>query len=358
MTPAERMALRLAQHGRQRVDFDLLAAAADEGDSSLPTSPHRRSILAAAAGELAERNLATLPKGKAGWDTSADPPLPRWVSRTTAPRPRQPPPVPRAWVPALSFASRLRLSPADRQLLDPINSQLRDNPHTEVLPLAERSYQLYGDEKRLNGIEKNHLVRAGLLDITVHLRARPTPPPLAMFEIGPAPWMLIVENSATFTSLRETLRTWPEGSQVGWLAYGSGDQLAASIPTAAEAFEERAHPVTDILLYGDLDIDGLECGQQTSARAVEAGLPAVEPAGGLYQALLEMPPRFLTPTSSERLKAAITWLPESIRTRAEALLNGDKVLRQEALPLPELRQHFHRGQPLLPQVRDVQSGLL
>ncbi|MFF2618590.1 hypothetical protein [Kitasatospora sp. NPDC058046] len=128
MTPAERMALRLAQHGRRRVDFDLLAAAADEGDSSLSTSPHRRSILAAAAGELAERNLATLPKGKEGWDTGADPPLPRWVARTTDPRPRQTPPAPRAWVPALSFASRLRLSPAERQLLDPINAQLRDTP--------------------------------------------------------------------------------------------------------------------------------------------------------------------------------------------------------------------------------------
>ncbi|MFF2618591.1 hypothetical protein [Kitasatospora sp. NPDC058046] len=178
-----------------------------------------------------------------------------------------------------------------------------------------------------------------------------------MAELGPAPWMLIVENSAAFTSLRKTLRAWPDRSQAGWLAYGSGDQLVASIPTAAEAFEERAHPVTDILLYGDLDIDGLECGQQTSARAVEAGLPPVEPAGGLYQALLKMRPRTLAPTGPQRLKAAITWLPESLRTKAEALLSGGEVLRQEALPLPGLRRHLHHGQPLLPQVRDVQGGL-
>ncbi|MEV7359312.1 hypothetical protein [Kitasatospora sp. NPDC091276] len=357
MTPAERMAVRLTQHSRRRVDFDLLAAAAEEGDSSLPTSPHRRSILAVAAGELVSRNLVTLPIGKEGWDTSAVPPLPRWVSQAAGPRPRQRPAALRAWVRELSFASRLRLSPADRELLDPINSQLRDTPQTEILPLAERSYLLYRDEKRLSGIEKNHLVKSGLLDITAHLRARPTPPPLAMFEIGSAPWMLIVENSATFASLREVLHTWPDRSQIGWLAYGSGDQLVASIPTAADAFEERDHPVTDILLYGDLDIDGLECGQQTSARSVEVWLPPVEPAGGLYQALLEMPPRALAPTSPERVKAAIAWLPEPIRARAEALLTSGEILRQEALPLPGLRQHLYCGQPLLPQLRDVRAEL-
>ncbi|MFE6022890.1 hypothetical protein ACFQ6O_41370 [Streptomyces sp. NPDC056441] len=151
-------------------------------------------------------------------------------------------------------------------------------PDAEVIPLAERSYQLYGDEKYLHGIERHRLVTRGILDIADHLRARPAPAPLAMYEFGPAPWLLIVENSAAFTSLRQILAAWPDRSQVGWLGYGAGDQLVASLPTAADSFRERDHGAADLLLYADLDLDGLECARQADAKGRAAGLPALMPA--------------------------------------------------------------------------------
>ncbi|MFG2845353.1 hypothetical protein ACGF12_19590 [Kitasatospora sp. NPDC048296] len=236
-------------------------------------------------------------------------------------------------------------------LLVPINNQIRDDPNAEIIPLCERAYQLYHDEKRLTKIEKSHLVQAGLLSVTEHLRARPTPAPLSMFELGPAPWMLIVENSATFTSLRQILRTWPDRSQTGWLAHGSGDQLVASLPTATEAFEEREHPVTDIMLYGDLDIDGLQCGQQANAKAGMVGLPPVVPACALYRALLEMTARLLSPVDRNALRAVLPWLPMPIASRAGDLLEAGFVLRQEALPLPELRRCLNPARPLFSQLR-------
>ena len=279
MTPAARMAACLTAQTRKRVDFDVLAGAADDGDASLPTSPLRRRVLAAAARELATTGLVRLPVGDRSWDRSAHPPLPRWVERTTPSRVRAPRPGPRAWVTALAFATRTALSKADLALLDPINVFLRDRPDAEPVPLAERFYELYGDEKYLSRPDTHHLVAADLLSIPAHLRAFAAPAPLAMFELGPAPWMLIVENSAAFTSLRRILAAWPAAEEVGWLAYGGGDHLIASLTTCAEAFAERRHPVTDVLLYTDLDVDGLECAQLAAARARRAGAAGADPGG-------------------------------------------------------------------------------
>ncbi|MFH8790930.1 hypothetical protein [Streptomyces roseoverticillatus] len=352
MSTADRMAAYLARQSRQHVDFDALAGAADAGDSSLATSPRRRRLLADAARTLNSRGLATLPKGSDGWDYSAHPPLPRWVKRTQPARSSRRRPAPRAFVKPLSFATTLNLTAADHALLGPINALLRDDPDAEIVPLADRSYQLFGDEKRLKDIERHYLVARGLLDLTTHLRARPTPAPLAMYELGPAPWMLIVENTAAFTSLRTILGAWPDRSQVGWLGFGSGDHLIASIPTALTAFRERDHPVDDLLMYADLDIDGLHCAQQASHRAQAAGLPPLLPASGLYQALLAGQPRSHSPATADAAHAAAAWLPPHIAPSVAQLLAEGLVLRQEALPLPQLRALLSPDAPLLAQLRD------
>ncbi|UQW99144.1 hypothetical protein [Streptomyces sp. RerS4] len=352
MSAADHMAAFLAWQTRQRVNFDALAGAADAGDSSLAASPRRRRILAEAARTLAARGLATLPKGKDGWDHAAHPPLPRWVQRPPAARPPGRRPAPRAYVAQLAFATTMRLTTADHALLGPINALLRDQPDAEVIPLADRSYQLYGEEKHLKHIERHHLVTKGFLDLTTHLRARPTPAPLAMFELGPAPWLLIVENTAAFTSLREILGTWPDNSQVGWLVFGEGDHLIASLPTALTSFRERSHPVDTVLLYADLDLDGLRCAQKASDRARTASLPPLQPALGLYQALLAQPPRPHPPVAIDEAHTAATWLPPYLAKPLAELLATGLVLRHEALPLPHLRALLTPDALLLPQIRD------
>lgn len=49
MTPTERMPAMLTTQPRRRVDFELLAQAADEDDSYLLTSPLRRRLLSTTA---------------------------------------------------------------------------------------------------------------------------------------------------------------------------------------------------------------------------------------------------------------------------------------------------------------------
>ncbi|MEU2999158.1 hypothetical protein [Streptomyces sp. NPDC007020] len=351
MTPAEHMTALLTHQTRSRIGFDLLAQAADAGDSGLSTSPLRRRILAGAAAQLADAGTVRLPAtGGRGWDHSAEPPLPLWVDRLTPRRARAQRPGPRAWVEPLAFATHLLLSRADLELLSPINDHLRDHPDAEPVPIPERSYELYRDEKRLARITTHRLVATGLLSITDHLRAFPSPAPLAMYELGPAPWMLIVENSAAFTSLRRVLRAWPRREEVGWLAYGGGDHLVASLTTCLETFEEREHPIEELLLYTDLDLDGLECAQQAAERARETGLPPLVPAAGLYEGLLPLPTRTVPVTDAGRIRTAASWLTDPLATRVVDLLSGGEVLRQEALPQPQLRQLLRPGQSLLPQL--------
>lgn len=227
---------------------------------------------------------------------------------------------------------------------------LRDQPDAELIPLPERSYELYGDEKYLHGIERHRLVTRGILDISAHLRARPSPAPLAMYELGPAPWLLVVENSAAFTSLRQILGGWPDRRQVGWLGYGAGDQLVASLPTAADSFRERDHPADRLLFYADLDLDGLECARQADVRGRAAGLPALLPAAGLYRALLTTRIRQVPPAPAARVREAVSWLPADMRSPVADLLIAGKALRQEALPLPVLRTRLAPAAPLLPQL--------
>ncbi|MFE2129155.1 hypothetical protein [Streptomyces amritsarensis] len=351
MTPAEHMTAFLAHQTVKRVGFDLLAQAADAGDSSLPTSPLRRRILAGAAAQLAGLGTVRLPAaGGRGWDHSAEPPLPLWVDRLTPRRARTQRPGPRAWVEPLSFATHLPLSQADLDLLSPINDHLRDHPDAKPVPVPERSYELYGDEKRLARITSHRLVTAGLLSISGHLRAFPSPAPLAMYELGPAPWMLIVENSAAFTSLRRILNRWPRRHEVGWLAYGGGDHLIASLSTCLDSFEERQHPADHLLLYTDLDLDGLECGRLAAERAREAGLPSLEPAVGLYQQLLTRLPRTVSPVHVDRIHAAASWLPEPLASHACRLMRDHEVLRQEALSGPEVEALLCPGRAVLPQL--------
>ncbi|MFF0484868.1 hypothetical protein [Streptomyces sp. NPDC004435] len=356
MTPADRMIAFLVDQTVKRVDFDLLAQAADAGDSSLSTSPLRRRILAGAAAELAGSGVVRLPAARGrGWDRSAEPPLPFWVDRLTLRPTRAGRPGPRAWVEALAFAAHQPLSRADLELLSPINDHLRDHPDAEPVPVPERSYELYGDEKRLSRIASHRLVTAGFLSIADHLRAFPSPAPLAMYELGPAPWMLIVENSAAFTSLRRILKSWPRRQEVGWLAYGEGDHLIASLPTCLETFEERDHYAEDLMLYTDLDLDGLECAQQAAARACAAGLPPLVPAVGLFGPLLTQSPRAVPVSDAVRIRSAAAWLPEPLATNVCELLAQGKALRQEALPKPRLEHLLCPDQALLSQLREQQN---
>lgn len=338
LTDSLRTAVEDYRH--QRVPLDLLTDAAHRADSALLTAVDRRDRLAAAITELVTEGVVKLPVGKKGWDHTALPALPRWVEKVSPARRRATQPAARAWVPALSFAADRRLMQAERIILERVNDFLRDGGQdAEPVPLRERSYELFRDEKRLDSLPEMTMVVSGDLSLERHLRAFLTPPPLHIFKIGTAPWGLIIENSATLASARavmsELQRTDP--TTVGWLGYGAGKLVVRSILSLVEMAEELGPSLDRLYYFGDLDAEGVRMPQQASERALGAGLPAATPAVELYEALLACPPRAGDQVAPEQAREVALWLPPTLAGQAETLFTTGMWLPQEALSRPTLR---------------------
>ncbi|MFI5867867.1 hypothetical protein [Streptomyces sp. NPDC051546] len=337
-------------HPRKRIAFDVLADAAYAADPALLTAPDRRYRLANTLHILRDTGILRLPIARKHWDRSTLPPLPHWAERVDPPRPSNSRPPPRSWVAELSFLDGCTLSPADRHLFTRLNAfLLADGASREMMPLRDRAFELFDDEKSLDGIHDSKWVLGGLLSLQDHLRAYLTPAPLNIVELGPAPWLLIVENTAAFDNLRGILRHWSHPHEVGWIAFGDGDRIASSITTIPNRLAETGHPLEEILYYGDLDYDGLHCVTLTNQRSMAVGLPPLHPAGGLYAALLTRRPRQAADVLVDAARNVCAWLPSTLAaSTAEGLAQGT-VHRQEALSLPALRSVLIPGNGTLRQ---------
>ncbi|MEW1687393.1 hypothetical protein ACIQOF_27455 [Streptomyces sp. NPDC091265] len=330
---------RLNGHPRKRIPFDDLADAAYTSNPALLTAPERRQLLADALTVLRDAGALKLPVARKFWDHTALPPLPQWAERIDPPRPAVSRLPTRSWVAALSFLDGRRLSTHDHHLFTRLNGfLLADGASSELVPLRDRAFELFGDEKHLDGIHDSKWVLGGFLSINDHLRAYLTPAPLNIIELGPAPSLLIVENTAAFDNLRRILRNWPHPHEVGWLAFGDGDRIASSITTLPERLAETGQTLTEILYYGDLDYDGLHCVILASQRSLSVGLPPLTPAGGLYAALLKCARRKAAVVTPEAAHQVSSWLPSPLASDVIGALTNGTVVRQEALLLTALRK--------------------
>ncbi|WP_338676723.1 hypothetical protein V1460_29970 [Streptomyces sp. SCSIO 30461] len=328
---------RISTYPRKRVPLTDLADAAYAARPDLLTAPERRATIAKAITILEESGLVRVPTAR-HWDRTTLPLLPQWIERIDPRTPRETRPPTHPWTTALAFLDGRRLTQRDHQLFSTINHFLltggTDSPQ---IPLRDRASQLFGDEKRLDALPDSPWVRRGLLSITQHLRAYLTPEPLNIIEMGPAPWLLVVENTATFDNLRRIMRSWPRPGEVGWIAFGDGDRITSSITTVPDRLAETGKHLHHVLYYGDLDDDGLHCISLTSQRAVTAGLPPLQPASALYKALLQRPSRQIDRHRTAP-SADLSWLPPPLARDTAKLLAAGSVIRQEALALTELRE--------------------
>ncbi|MGW4426644.1 Wadjet anti-phage system protein JetD domain-containing protein [Streptosporangium sp. NPDC004631] len=289
-----------------------------------------RPVLSALLDELAEHHLVELPRGRAGWD-NAQPPLPRWLRLPLSPKPetrsvRATAPV--VWRRELFWAGTDRLTTTQIEVLKTINRWLRDTDGDDdrrtIVPMRERSLEVFGDEKRLDALVATTLFAPGRLTLAT-LFAKRIPPPLAYERVGVGGIVLVIENSDTF----ETISTLLAGNcgQVGYVAFGGGHAFEASV-----ARIRRLVDVTDIAYYGDLDDDGMTIPQRANVSAAALGLPPVRPAAGLYQLLVQQDIRApalkrVDPLIAER---RASWLPTTVRRRAADILVAGDRLPQEA----------------------------
>lgn len=290
-----------------------------------------RPALAALIDELIEHREVSAPRDRARWDAGR-PALPEDVRLLRAVL--EPKPLPaRVWRPELAWAASISLTRTQTGSLLAINRWLRDRgtaSDEDRLPMRERSHQIFGDEKRLESLLATSLFAPGRLSLEM-LHSYRQPIPLATRTIGEAPTVLVVENSDTFHSLEAVLRSEP--GPIGHLAYGAGQAFESAV-----ADLQTLSAVERIWYFGDLDANGLAIPARASVTAQALGLPAVEPAARLYAALLEREPGGGATVDTDRAADLTAWLPPSLSTQAQALLESGRRLAQEALNRIELQQ--------------------
>jgi hypothetical protein len=323
---AQRIAVRLADWPRRTLTQDELWQLLDEADPSSAGHASRRALLASVVAELAGAELVQLPSARL-MDRSAQPALPRHVrlpSRApAAPSPRQAArSVP--WRPELAWAATANLTRAQLATLQQLNVWFRDARPTLDVPMRERSLEIFGDEKALDRLVTSVLFRPGRLSLT-QLRAYRSRPPLPAVQVGDGPVLLVVENSDTFETLARLLDDGP--GDVGHVAWGAVAAFEASVASVG-----RLPGITHVLYFGDVDADGLRFPASAAALAAELGLPAIEPAAGLYRLLFEVGHRAGGQRVDEaRAESLAAWLPADLRLAAVNLLMSGQRLAQEAV---------------------------
>jgi len=327
-----RMAAELEAWPRTTVTLAEIWTLYAAADPASATRASRRTDLAETLTALAATGAISVSRTA---DRTATPPLP---TRITLPAP-QPTATARAlaravpWRPELAWAASAALTVGQVATLQTVNTWLRDRGRNDdIAPLRERSLEILGHEKRLDALLGTSLFAPGRLSLEL-LRTFRAHPPLPVRTLGSGPVLLVVENADTFDTLTRTLEAVPTG--VGAVAWGAGAGFEASVLSVAELLPQ----VRDVAYFGDVDGDGLRIPASAASLAAAAGLPAVRPAIGLYQLLLEVGVRSSGQPAVDAARAATltSWLgDQAVASAAAQVLTSGHRLAQEAVTRRQL----------------------
>ncbi len=191
------------------------------------------------------------------------------------------------WHARLAFLSEARLNISFTELRQLHEFLATDATKRDLVPIKERSLQIFGDEKRLDALLTSALFRPERLDLERDLRCEVVGEPLP-WKRGPAGTghqpILVLENTATWHSY---CRWNVEQKQFSAVVYGCGNRFVDGVSSLADIFAELGG-ARRTLYFGDLDRRGLEIPQEASRRAIGFGLPAIEPHLWSYLHLLAL----------------------------------------------------------------------
>jgi Uncharacterized protein conserved in bacteria C-term(DUF2220) len=285
--------------------------------------------------ELAGSKAILLPRQKAAYDTIQQPPLPRWI--------QLPAPAPQirardraaqvAWHPSLAFVSRLdSLSDEELAELLAVQAFLRDDPEPFVVTVRERSFELFGNEKRLEELAKGRLFGAGRLSLSL-LQCKEVRIPFVYRELATGDGALIIENKDTYHSACAAAERLGADSPVRYVIFGSGKAILTTI----DSVNDLPLRPRRVWYFGDIDAAGLEIAIQVARLAKSWNPPLlVECASPLYRTLVERAGRRLprasgSPISIGRAAELAEWLPEELRQTVIDLLVRGGSWPQEAV---------------------------
>ncbi len=331
---AARVARAIADAPRQRVPIAALWQAAHDADVSFAGSPDARGRLLAAIIEIEVSGDIRLPASQSGWDGTVRPALPMWVMRRGEERVVRTPQQPVVWHASLGWAAANyvagRWTPDEIGLLLAVNRLAFAGGPARIVPMAERSLELLGNEKALDGLARGRLFEDGRLTLEA-IGAVKTPPPFTWKRVGPGPVLLVVENAATYFSFASLA---PADSPLGFVAYGGGNAFPATVEFIRDlpGLANHGGPITDVRYFGDLDAEGLDVARRADEAVRRAGLPEVVPAVGLYARLLRAgTAQADAPVAPDRATSLVEWLPATLRAEAYRHLVEGRRLAQEAV---------------------------
>jgi len=232
------------------------------------------------------------------------------------------------WQPALAFVRDSRVSIPFADLCQ-LNEFLKNGLSADhIVPVKERSLQIFGDEKRLDSLLNTTIFRPERLSLRKDFRCEVVGEPLPWkrgpIEAANQP-VIVIENAATWHSY---CRWNAEQKLFSAVIYGCGNRFVDGVRYLGDIFTELGSP-RRIFYFGDLDPQGLLIPQEASSRAQAASWPNIEAHQWSYSQLLTLAAGRGQPSECEPASSTLCdWLggcAEPVRM----LFNAGERLAQE-----------------------------
>jgi hypothetical protein len=323
---------RLRSETNMRVPLEQLQRHFYEVFPEVQASPDRGARLLEALRNLEASGHVALP-AKGSWETLGAPPLPKWVAVSPAlaniPERRDFSTV--AWAPELDFWTDLTTS--QLTALEHINDfLLRRRGSLRLVPIKERSLEIFGDEKRLDALcgSKDSIFAGRLPLATLGCFRAAQPLPYRQADTPGRP-VLVLENHNSFWSFGEWNH---DAKRYAAVVYGSGEGFIKTGAALGQVLREVE--AVGALYLGDLDPKGVCIPTDFNAKCAP-NEQKLEPALDLYRWLLRNGRKR---DKDECVKAdgalARTWLGDSLGGELESLWRSGCWIPQEALGYEQL----------------------
>jgi len=301
--------------------------------------PEARTKLAGWLLLLVETNDIVLPKGRRLYDRSGSGDLPAWVElvrpgELTAPLPVDPETY--AWAPELRFACTIH-DARQLQVLLRVQRFLANGGRQRLLvPVKERSVELFGKEKRLEMLKNSTLFLPGRLSLEL-LRCFPVTPPLvwesAAADGVPRP-VIVLENHSTYHSFCR----WNQESRIfAAIVYGSGDALKTSALGLTEVVRSLSWDGR-FFYFGDIDPEGFLIPLAASAVLSTVELSGLSVHYGCYLRLLERANQVSLPSGDKLAlpQGCKAWLGNDLASKIEGWFDRGVRVPQELVGWDQL----------------------
>ncbi|QZA82260.1 Wadjet anti-phage system protein JetD domain-containing protein [Deefgea piscis] len=323
----------LENASRKRIVLDDVRRAFFVAHPETITAPNRNALLLERLRELEKACCIKLPAA-GSWEKVGNPPLPKWVQvtgmETSTPNFEDYASV--AWVPELGFWPELKLPALETARL--INDYLLSHRNKlRLVPIKERSLEIFGDEKRLDSLRTSGSATlfGGRLPLSVlGAFVVPSPLPYRMSNVVGAP-VLIVENHNSFWSFGE----WNQhAKRYSAVVYGSGKAFQGSGNALEQVLIEVGGVSAQYL--GDLDPAGVRIPIEFN-RTRSSVSSMVAPAIELYRWLLENGHKRVLCEQHNGLRSlAEEWLGNELGAELSELWISGHWIPQEALGFERL----------------------